>query len=91
MSTYHQAKQHLLHLHPNKISLLPNNQPMSCSHLETGLIHVSFPLENLHELSVLARIVTTTLRSPLASAKSRISTAARLLSGTELYTVGGGM
>lgn len=50
-----------------------------------------FPLEDLHELSVLARIVTTTLRSPLASAKSSISTAARLLSGTELYIVGGGM
>lgn len=37
---------------------------------------------NIHELNVLARIVTTTLRSPRESAYSRISTAARLDSGT---------
>lgn len=28
--TYHQVKLHLLHL-PNKISVVPNNQPMSCT------------------------------------------------------------
>lgn len=46
---------------------------------------------NIHELNVLARIVTTTLRSPRESAYSRISTAARLDSGTSPYAVGGGV
>lgn len=46
---------------------------------------------NIHELKVLARIVTTTLRSPRGSAYNRISTAARLDSGTSPYAVGGGI
>lgn len=45
---------------------------------------------NVHELNVLARIVITTLRSPLGSAYNKISTAALRDSGTSWYAVGGG-
>lgn len=38
---------------------------------------------HLHELKVLARIVSTTLNSPFLSANRRIKTAARRLSGSE--------